>query len=707
MNRSNKNVAGGAAAGAPNSSSRTQPKAAASSALNLDRILQVSVLQHDAAMFFELVKSVVPDVESFKGPWLSDQVDGPSLLSVGPQNFHSTLKASFPDMNAGLRSKIFSCVQKRIVEEVHSRLISNQAVADLWNSSIQPQNLFNVQNASNAQNPPLFREVVVGQSQHAYFRSPSQHGLPSASAVSGHFQPQSPYHDGQVARPASAVVFQSPPPPIRSAGNVPASAVAPGAGVGAPPPIQHNLSVDVLLDQQFAASKALFQNQGLSMNVAVKLPWVQKAEQKAQYLQDPSMPFGFDRVCVHDKIEKAVADRLVKGQLGVVRDTKQVKWPVWSEFNKPGFIEARLQFYECVLASMSSAIFKDFKDCLDGVARQAACATYQLSDNDFSELPDRVFYEYCEIEFGPKNASQALQNLTDVRVAAHRDRNHSQADFLQKFDSVCHKFLLAVNGIMRCHMYWRQDEDTLVSCFDHKTIMKKWEAVFPHQTVGNPQSVQIVIVRDFIKLNNKMAFREQVRRLRVSFAAQDRKVLENECKYTTSPTEGDSGAVSSSAHGGQSFRGSSNPNRGSSNPIRDSSNPNRGSSNATRGPSKPKTRPPSDATCFQRHYSKVSSRNSETECAWPSPLCCLWKSSQPFRSRFWTEHLPDLWNRTCQETRLCLEEYYRGKERSSAHRLLEISPCRQPQNQAKLGQRIGKEDCSCRRPCSRGRRCRR
>jgi hypothetical protein len=409
----------------PSSSLRTQLRAGASSAPNLERILQVSVLQHDASMFFEMVKSVVPEVERFKDAWLSDEVDGSSLLSSGPHNFHSTLKASLPDMNAGLRSKFFACVQKRIAEETHSKLISNQAVADLWSNSVQPQVLFNSQNVSNVQNPPPSREVVVGQSQHAYFRSPSSYvsgppscfGPPSASAVSGN-QPQSPYYDGRVeSRPASAVAFPSPPPPTRGAGSVPASAVAQGAGVGAPPENQRNLSVDASLDQQFAASNALFHDQGLSMNVAVKLPWVQKAEQKAQVSQDPSMPFGFDRVCVHDKIDKAVADRLAKGQLGLVRETKQVKWPVWSEFNKPGFIEARLQFYECVLASMSSAIFKDFKDCLDGVVRRAACATFQLSDNDFAELPDRMFYEYCEIEFGPKNASQALQNLVDVRFA--------------------------------------------------------------------------------------------------------------------------------------------------------------------------------------------------------------------------------------------------------------------------------------------------
>lgn len=125
----------------PNSSLRTQSKTGASSAPNLERILQVSVLQHDAHMFFEMVKSVVPEVESFKGAWLSDGVDGSSLLSVGPHHFHSTLKASLPDMNAGLRSKIFSCVQARIAEEVHSKLILNQAVADLWSNSVQPQQL--------------------------------------------------------------------------------------------------------------------------------------------------------------------------------------------------------------------------------------------------------------------------------------------------------------------------------------------------------------------------------------------------------------------------------------------------------------------------------------------------------------------------------------------------------------------------------------
>jgi hypothetical protein len=108
---------------------------------------------------------------------------------------------------------------------------------------------------------------------------------------------------------------------------------------------------------------------------------------------------------------------------------------------------------------------------------------------------------------------------------------------------------------MRCHMYWRQDDTTLITCFDHKTIMRKWEAVFPHQTVGNPQSCQLLVIRDFIKLNHKMAFRDQVRRLRASFAAQDRRVLENECKYTTAPTETDAMAVSSKADVNRPSRG--------------------------------------------------------------------------------------------------------------------------------------------------------
>ena len=62
------------------------------------------------------------------------------------------------------------------------------------------------------------------------------------------------------------------------------------------------------------------------------------------------------------KIAKAISDRLAKGAIGLHENVKKVVWPTWTEFNAAGFLECRVLYYECVLASLKAAIFQDFKD---------------------------------------------------------------------------------------------------------------------------------------------------------------------------------------------------------------------------------------------------------------------------------------------------------------------------------------------------------
>jgi hypothetical protein len=41
-------------------------------------------------------------------------------------------------------------------------------------------------------------------------------------------------------------------------------------------------------------------------------------------------------------------------------------------------VKTRLEFYECVLAAVPSAMFSTFKSCLSTVARNSACNTFHL-----------------------------------------------------------------------------------------------------------------------------------------------------------------------------------------------------------------------------------------------------------------------------------------------------------------------------------------
>ena len=473
--------ASGGAGAAAASSNKTQSRGAKPAPVHLERILQISVLQHDAQMTFDFVRSVVTEVAPFESDWISDDITGAALVSEGPSNLHSVLKASFATMTAPIRGKIFTCYKQRLLEEHHKGgdFIA-VSVINLWfpPGDLLPRDLF-----GGAQQLPdplapqaLPASVVIGQPRHAFFKAqpPAHLGSPQFSNFAGHQQQplqagsasQQPLQAGSASQqllqanvaplPFSNVAFQSPPPvqalPPASAVAIQGAASALAGGNAVQIPLLPSI------EQQFAASKSLFQSQGLSFNVSVKLPWVVRAEANPEAVQDPTMPFGFDRINVHAKIAKAISDRLAKGAIGLHENAKKVVWPTWTEFNAAGFLECRVLYYECVLASLKTAIFQDFKDCLEGVARTAACTSFGITDNNFADLPDAEFMQWCEIFFGPKSASQALRSLVEIRFVPHRDKSHSQATFVQKFDTFNHKYLFAVNDIVKCHEFWPQTE---------------------------------------------------------------------------------------------------------------------------------------------------------------------------------------------------------------------------------------------------------
>lgn len=359
------------------------------------------------------------------------------------------------------------------------------------------------------------------------------------------------------------------PPPARSDGAAGAQAFSPmssaqagvgarsaslgampSAGVGAVPNAGQGAE-HLSITQQFVHSRQLFHEQGLNLQVSLKTPWAIRAAQRAQVPEDPRFPQGFDKIDVHAEIEKAKFDRLAKGAIGIYQNPKKVVCPEWTVFNHAGFHACRVAYYECVIASLSSAIFQEFKDSLKGVARQAACTAFLMTNADLAALPDADFFHDCELYFGPKNAGQALQSL----IETHKDKLHSQSTFVAKYDTVAYKYLFAVNDIVKTHEYWTADQPvgslvaatTLPGSIDIKTIMAKWFAIFPKQSDTSPQSCQMKYCKDFCDLNKKMPFRDHVRSVRTYFEAIDLEVVAGQRAYTTMPTEIDVDASKPSA----------------------------------------------------------------------------------------------------------------------------------------------------------------
>jgi hypothetical protein len=118
----------------------------ASIPLILERVLQVSCMQHDARMTFFFVKSVVPEIDAFEQQWLDDDVTGASLATSGPDGCMTALRSAFPEMSLPLRSKISACFSNRIAEEYHKgNGFINARVAQLWTAHpghVLPQSLF-------------------------------------------------------------------------------------------------------------------------------------------------------------------------------------------------------------------------------------------------------------------------------------------------------------------------------------------------------------------------------------------------------------------------------------------------------------------------------------------------------------------------------------------------------------------------------------
>jgi hypothetical protein len=531
----------------------------------LERIQIMSIMTYDPQMCYDFLVDEVPTLAPFEKEWIQKGCSGSAVVTFGPPQLLAELRSEFPGMSLDLRAKISAAIQKRVLfEHQKGTEFIRVDLGKMW----APANPIPV--APHLQLTTEPRSFKFGGSKLAQvasspFRSPSYPGLPHPSGVASNslYPPASAVASHPIP-PASAVAVNIPPPPARGSAMHPqsfsnvadqlaaaSSAGRPSSNVAAGPPPSANLNQSAVadlanaanipafngpnLEEQIRFASSLLRSQGLVVSVVSQTPW-DKVAAAVEVAEDERM-MGFDRIDVHAKIQKAIADRTAKGNVGLQINAKKVTWPVMKHFIPQDFRDSRTLFHECVNSSMHNGIFSTFKDCLSPDARAAACLEFKMNDNQLAALEDSVFMHWCSIFFGPKSVAEAKLLLSSIRIETHRDKNHSQADFVAKFDRVALKFLLAVNDIAICHEFWKMDAESIATGdFGQKELMRYWYDCFPKQGI-TPVSCQMATCRGFFDSNKKMLFRDQARILRQHFSSIDREVLALTRSYTTAPTE--------------------------------------------------------------------------------------------------------------------------------------------------------------------------
>jgi hypothetical protein len=324
------------------------------------------------------------------------------------------------------------------------------------------------------------------------------------------------------SQPPSGVVGAIQPPPVRpppSGDAANAQMLALASQRGEP----NLLSRDSILASDFV------------LHSKPKLPWVRASELRATGPQNPNFPAGFSEINMHRLMSLTVAERLKKATPLAFQSGTPVVWPTFDVFDREHFIATRTLYYKAILASLTTGLFQDFKSTFTATSRLAMCLVFDLDELAFVALDDSTLLGYCDIHFGPKNARQAITALEAVKMDPHRDKDHSQAEFVAKFDNLRLTFELVVNDLVKCHHYWPTDmEDVDYGVVTIKNVMTAWLNIFPKPaTRGKPISVQMEDCRRFIELNKETPFNLQVKKLRQIFSEQDERVRDGRAQYTT------------------------------------------------------------------------------------------------------------------------------------------------------------------------------
>jgi len=555
---------------------RMPPKAAAGAGggvqvSNLERISQMTLSGMSSADSFAFFVSKVPALKAFEAAWNDKELSGRDISLVDPFAFTSEMEKEFPSMSISIRNRMFEAVKAKIMVDFGKNTDTEHVVpiplGQAWTAAVlgavAPAVLARfVQNQSQVQQPnaqPFTAAVATpaAASKSFVFGAPKPTPMtlfPRFENVSGNAQmvAVAAQHPSTIApmaafaaqhfspAPMAAFAAQQPPPAVGVLGApmVALAAQQPqGQAQGAiPPPPVGDQPAQMAA---FAAQQQLNLSSDFVSVLSPKLPWVKAAEIRAPAVIDPRFPIGFVEINIHKQIEEAVAERLKKPIVSF-QTAAPVVWPKLEVFDRENYVKTRALYYEAVLASMDSGMFRDFKASLGLAARRSAFSEFQLDESSLKALADSEFMSYCDIFFGPKNARQAIAALEAITFETHKDKYHKQSDFVRKFDIACHSFELAVGDMVKCHSFWPTDtNDPEYGTIPLKTVMDRWANIFPKPKQGRAvsSSVQMDECRRFIDLNKDVPFDVQTKRLRRIFTAQDQLVLDKRSSYTTYPIE--------------------------------------------------------------------------------------------------------------------------------------------------------------------------
>jgi hypothetical protein len=264
-------------------------------------------------------------------------------------------------------------------------------------------------------------------------------------------------------------------------------------------------------------------------------PWELAASRRAPVLQDASMMPGFVRRSISKIIADAQAKRMrLTAAAGIPQVYKEVKYPVMTVFQPDEFVRVRKEFYAATRASMTSCLFKEFKDCLSDTVRTTATRRFLMTDSNFTALDDSVFQGWLNVLFEPKSKKDAIDRLEALQFPEHDDKFDSQNEFMPKLETFAFDFELIINDIADTHETWTVETNGLdsgeLTC---KEVMKIWREKF---SKNGRQSVQMKECRKFMDRNLEMLFSDNVRRLSEHFDDIDAKVTGGSMKYSTTPS---------------------------------------------------------------------------------------------------------------------------------------------------------------------------
>lgn len=591
-----RNAAGGGnqtAAANPNASSAsastTEP------VIDLERLKRLPLGKYTAKNCYSFLVDRIPWMSNVEFSW---RLSGETLLTFPPSVFVDNLRLELNILPYSVVCEIFDVIKEKVLADAAipvsdgAEPVVNPQLASLWASAprasfpaVRLDSILSPGNAAPPQTPftlppvpfgfsgyhpskkfafgappvPLFQAQATSQHSLPAFPPPSQHGMQVQPA-----QMPSQYgtaaatsqmlSQNNVSGAVSSVAFNSPPHTNgqQSSQNDRQALGQSALSAGIPPPplaSQHVQQLSSQHDQQLPSQHVQnpnfvsnpshipsnpFSFINLQSPAKVLKPWEVAAIQRVALPQDSGLPVGYKRISMAATIAAAKAERLAQGPTQTMLE--KVTWPIMDSFNVTAFHSTRVKYYEAVLASTDSALFRTFKSTLSALARNAACTAFHLDDALYITTPDNTFLSWCTQKFAPANKRQAIAQLKAIKIN-HRDADHCQSTFVSKFDTLCYAHELLINDIANAQAYWPCDPADYETAppFTTKEIHAIWLDYFPKQT-STCFSVQLRDCRTFIEQHKETPFNIQVQMLRTKFVAKDTAVLQDGDVYTTTPT---------------------------------------------------------------------------------------------------------------------------------------------------------------------------